>query len=313
MQKVVIVTRRFNENYSGLGVKEDDANHTPNPSRYRYESHPVSDDFLFFWADVLIDNPLLKETAIDKSLLPADDPSALWEILKTDVTRKSLQNIFDKLDSRCNVKIEKTEYLTTIKEFFIENDSTCIFVYHHWLDKQRFVSDKKKFLKALRKDVEKIMNKKIEDRIITEYDNEINWLIHDSDILSAHYNDIFYFKGEILHNNAENFDYLSLIPDNLKSDNIWCFTHESNSSGFYKNIILDFHDKEFNADSLYNELAWDKTGSNQRLELLGLNESDLQSKPLSSEILTFILQKKPNTLGISVGITVEELTQKIEQ
>jgi hypothetical protein len=288
MKEVVIITRRFKrEHYVGAGVGDKEN---------RYESHPINENFLLFWAKSFVENPRL-EGKLNPVYLK------LFQELKGDLTRDALKKIFDELDEQCIDKIGNTKYLTKIQEFLIDGKTTHIFIYHHWPDKQGFKNtetQKKEFLTALRQNIVEIEN---------NGDLHVNWLIHDTDILSSSYNDIFYMDSKSYHPNITDEAMTKLIPDSLKGDNIWCFIHEPNRTGFFKDIILDFHNKDWTADSLYAELRLDKAGCLRRLQMLNLKDTDT----LETEMLLFILQKSPGVLGINQHILVSELKVMIEK
>ena len=257
-QKVLIVTRRFKDDSFGLGVEENG---------FQYEKHLLKPSFIDFWTNQFINHKHLKE------LLPKLDLPLTNTDLKAKILREPniLQTIFHELDEILDdrYKIKTIDYLKSIREFMLNGQSSCIFVYHHWLDKQQFrVEARKDFLAALRKNVKTIMNSRKID-----YERKFNWLIHDSDIVEQQ-NSVFYLNGKIYHPDLltkkeeikETKDIY--IHNSLQKDNIWCFQHEKSEWGFYNKIILDFHkNKDLQSiDTLHKYLERDISGCLRRIE-----------------------------------------------
>ena len=179
----------------------------------------------------------------------------------------------------------KTDYLTHIHELLHEADGTNIFIYHHWLDKQGLKDKRKEYLTSLRNDLISIMHQKKVDR-----DNiEINWLIHDTDILSENYDGLLWFDSfdgqgskKSYHPTQDHENVKRQIPLALQKDNIWCFVHRKEIRSFYQRIILHIQDNEIsfrNAEELYNKIVLDEFLFFERTNLLkdlGYDTTQLQ-------------------------------------
>ena len=179
----------------------------------------------------------------------------------------------------------KTDYVFLIHELLYEGNMTNIFIYHHWLDKQGLKDQRMDYLATLRNDVLLIMKK----RNVEEKNIEINWLVHDTDILSENYDGILWFDSfdgtggkKSYHPTQDQVNVERQIPAALQMDNIWCFVHQQEINSYYKRIILKIQENENSfkdANELYCEMVLDEVLFKERSNLLmdlGYNNSALE-------------------------------------
>lgn len=195
----------------------------------------------------------------------------------------------NKFNSETKIKF-KTDYLTHVHELIQSNSSnTNIFIYHHWLDKQGLPDKRKEFLTCLRNDVVSIIKQHSKNAEI-----EINWLLHDTDVLNENYDGLLWFDGYVGKGQKKSYhpvqDERSIerqIPEALQKDNIWCFVHQREIDSYYKRIILKIEENDnsySSAKELYKELIFDINLFHERLKLLndlGINASELELKQVA--------------------------------
>jgi hypothetical protein len=194
-----------------------------------------------------------------------------------------LQNKFDKLSK---------EYLPINVDYCLniyQLKDADIFVYHQWLDKQGLgkpfaESLNLHFLSALRQDILRIIKEDENDELAEEY--EFNWLIHDSDLLGDdNYDGLLWFEGK-------NYTVLSLedkIPNELKKDNIWSFIHDTKTSKYYKDYIIEFFKNTHlhTTEDFYNNIAFDSKSCLYRFNFLNIKTDDR-----AKEMKQFIFQNE---------------------
>jgi hypothetical protein len=293
---IVIVTRRFNENLKGIGVdgiNKDNKN-------IKFVPHEIStaNNLFHFWA-----YKLAKNDKVNFTLKDIPDPN-----------KNKLTDLFQKLDEQCSYRIKEHKYLVHVHELETEENHAGIFVYHHWLDKQGFSDamvesdNSKHFLEYLREFIADILNARGEN--INDF--TVNWLIHDSDILPKTYDGCLYYGCEVyspdyLNMSVDEFKKEIDFPRTLEKDNIWCFVHEENISGYYSEYIVNFNNNEYlhKPEQFHNFLYGDVKGCKRRIEILGLAEDE---RILTNDEMLFILHRKPEGDFVA-GITLQKLNE----
>jgi len=293
-QKIIVITRRYNDN-NGLGLA------IPKSDSFTYHNHTFKEDtkdndnlqpLYEFWGNKLLSLPYINTAKLSGKNKVKQIEELFEQVFRYNHDKFMLENI-DKF-----VNIFELRKLPT-------NESTHIYIYHQWLDKQGLgLLANKHFLTALKSCILKIENK-------LEQDCEFNWLIHDSDLLSSHYDGILQFgeKGKP----KQNYLNTTTIPLGLENDNIWCFKHAIDSKYFPDFIYNAFDDRNIaklnSAEDFYKQLAFDSDACKQRMELLGL--LDIDEYKVDENTLLFILQKEPFA-NFKEGITIKQLKLLLE-
>jgi hypothetical protein len=240
MKKIIVITRRENEgieNDKSLGFINEH-----NISKYTPYTLDTGFQLFEFWSNKLC--------------------ARLDSLGNTDDLKKSFNELKE------NYLLFNVDYCLNI----YQRKDVDIFVYHQWLDKQGLGKpyaeglNNLHFLSALRQDILKI--KKNETKEESE-EYEFNWLIHDSDLLdSDNYDGLLWFEGK----NYTSLPIEDKIPKELEKDNVWSFIHDTKTSKYYMDYIIDFEDNTYlhTAEDFYNNIAFDKKSCLRRMELLGL-------------------------------------------